>query len=144
MSTTIDSCVSKLAQQHVDAAAIEAVHSDVRDCMAKIPVFSRISNKREVDVTYRGVPVNMTVQTVHEETNMKIFAKVKAWAVEQNLLAAAGPENDLVPKFSKSDLGSVDKDLLTRADAARKALNSLINDGATTSDVIAKILEDRY
>ena len=102
-------------------------------CSVRVQRWSSV--RRKIVVSYRGLDVALTVSSLEEEVEIRMWSVLKGTAVVRGLLDCLGVESDLTNgvTFTLPGTNPITSDVLSDAVAGRNAANTLLK-GEVASD----------
>ena len=98
--------------------------------------------RRTANITYRGVAIATTVQSLHEEAQLRLAAAVKGLAVDVGALDGLFCENELVPMPRPKWAGiTIAPAVVKEAKIARSTANGFLSTSEQTGDAIQEALQ---
>lgn len=114
------------AMDEITQASCSKAVADVHKLMSNIAGAESMANKRDAQIGYRGVPVEIQVFSLAEELALRTSAALKERAVIAGKLEALHCEEDLVDAATAHRCLKLDENMLVQAKAARKSANSMV------------------
>ena len=117
------------------SVAKATLHTELQDIDAAV-------GKRNAVICYRGVPITIGVQSVHEEVQLRIAAAIKTVAADLLCLEPLFCETELVAKPRPTWVGiTVDSELLKEATVARSTANNFLAAADQTGEAVKEALQ---
>ena len=85
----------------VDTNLLVALRARALAACESLQHASDLPGRRMITVSYRGIPLQMRVQTLLDEFDMRASAWLKGWLTQEGLLPPFGAEADLVSRAFK-------------------------------------------
>ena len=135
--------MNKVIEELKHAPIIAEAMAKVKATLASELVdYDGVATKRISVVHYRGVAVQIPVQSIHEETMLRTASLVKGIAVDLQVLQPLFCENELVAKPRPAWAGiTVEAALLKEWAIARSTANSLLGNAEQTGEAVQEALQ---
>ncbi len=145
-SELIEETVSLLEGMHLDIECVKEVRGNIRVELDKIATARICSERRAIQIRYRGLDIQVEVMGLEEEITRRLAAHIKSKAVEARALELFSCEEALIPLQTQdaSQEDGVDADLVKEAVVARASADKILKESAWTSgENLLEILNEK-
>ena len=134
IATTCTKELEKLAsKEEVTKLDVIASHNRCCDVIQALPHLDTLCERREIQIAYRSLKFGVHIKSWHEEVQARIYACIRGWAAELDLVKQVGGENHVCTKTEELVVKKLDRSLLANIKAARAFIETISGIATGTS-----------
>ena len=126
VKSAIDKQLEGLAKMtNITKAEIVAADNQAADDIRGLEHIDVLQDRRDVEVSYRGLCFNLKVRSWLEEIQLRLHCSLRGWAASLSLIPPLGGEDLVCMEATELKAISIEKKLLANAKAARQFVATL-------------------